>query len=388
MFGEIATVLALGIWLYLLIGRGGFWLACVRDDRMTAAPEPEFWPPVAAVIPARDEADSIGECMSSLLAQDYPGLLHLIVVDDGSGDDTAAVARRAAAVAGAAERLTVVSGRPLPGGWTGKLWAVKQGMEQAAQLWPRPSYVLLTDADIAYQPGVLRALVAGAEARGLVLASLMAKLRCRSLVEQAFIPAFVFFFQMLYPFRWVNRRNNAIAAAAGGCMLVRADVLRQAGGIDSIRGALIDDCALARRLKPYGPIHLALTQRVHSLRPYPRLADVGSMVSRTAYTELRHSPLALAGATAAMALTFLAGPLFALFGAGEPQIIGGAVWGLMALAYRPMLRFYRVSSLWGPALPAIAFAYLVWTLDSALQYARGKGGAWKGRIQANQSGVQ
>ena len=215
-----------------------------------------------------------------------------------------------------------------------------------------------------------------------MLASLMAKLRCESLAERGLIPAFIFFFEMLYPFAWVNRPERATAGAAGGCMLVRREALRAAGGIDAIRAELIDDCALARRLKARGPIWLALTDRVTSLRPYPQLGDIRRMVARSAYCQLQYSPLLLAGTVAGMGITYLAAPLLALFATGWPQALGALVWLTMALAFQPILQFYRVSPWWGAALPGIALAYLAFTLDSAYQHARGRGGLWKGRVQA------
>jgi hopene-associated glycosyltransferase HpnB len=312
-------------------------------------------------------------------------------VDDGSSDGTAAIARQTAAASpsptlpGArgterADRLDVVAGRPLPTGWTGKLWAVSQGIEVAGRL--APDYFLLSDADIVYAPDALTSLVARAQASGLVLTSLMVKLRCESLAERALIPAFIFFFEMLYPFAWINRAQAATAGAAGGCMLVRADTLREAGGIAAIRNALIDDCALAGILKAHGPIWLGLTQRAHSIRPYPAFEDIRRMVARSAYAQLRYSPLLLAGVLTGMGVTYLAPPLFALFGTGWVRILGLAAWLLMAITFQPTLRFYRVSPLWGIGLPAIAFCYTLFTLDSALQFWRGKGGLWKGRVQA------
>jgi hopene-associated glycosyltransferase HpnB len=336
---------------------------------------------VIAVMPARDEAACIADSLASLLRQEYAGRLAVILVDDNSSDSTAEIAYRTAAAAGAADRLTVISGRPLPAGWTGKLWAMHQGVEAAKQDQPRAGYLLLTDADIVYAPETLARLVAKAEAGRLVLTSLMAKLRCESPAERALIPAFILFFQMLYPFAWVNRPGDATAAAAGGCMLVRTDALRAAGGVERVRGALIDDCALAQVLKTQGSIWLGLSERVHSVRPYPRLHDVRRMVSRSAYAQLRYSPLLLIGCVIAMALTYLAPPLLALFGNGLSRWLGLGSWILMGLAFLPTLRFYRVSPLWGAALPAIAFVYVLFTLDSAWASARGRGGLWKGRVQ-------
>jgi hopene-associated glycosyltransferase HpnB len=379
MPADIVAMLALAIWLYLLVGRGRFWLAAERDSRNEPAPPPR-WPRVTAVIPARDEAETIAETIRSLLAQAYPGPFSIILVDDESRDGTADAAR-AAAIA-ARERLTVLRGRPLPAGWTGKLWAMSQGVEVAASLRDPPDYLLLTDADISYAPDALTGLVGRAEAGGQVLTSLMVKLRCDSLAERCFVPAFIYFFQMLYPFAWVNRPRHPLGAAAGGCMLVRPTALRAIGGLASIRGALIDDCALGAALKTQGPIWLGLTTRVSSTRPYEGVGDIRRMVTRSAYAQLGYSPVMLLGCTAGMALTFLAGPLLALAGKGLAQLLGGVVWGMICISYQPILRFYRRSPLWGLALPAVALAYMAFTLDSAYQHGRGRGGLWKGRVQA------
>jgi hopene-associated glycosyltransferase HpnB len=282
----------------------------------------------------------------------------------------------------------IVSGQTPPAHWTGKVWAMKQGVDHADGLREQPRYLLFSDADIAYAPDALRKLVARAESGNLVLTSLMAKLRCETFAERALIPAFVFFFQMLYPFAWVNSRDRTTAAAAGGCMLVRRDALREAGGIEAISDALIDDCALGRKLKSTGPIWLGLTERVRSLRAYPHVNDIRRMVSRSAYDQLRYSPVLLAGTVAGMVLIYLVPPFFALFGTSLGQALGLLAWVAMALAFQPILRFYRVSPLWGLALPAIACAYMVFTLDSAYQHLRGRGGLWKGRIQANMSGTR
>jgi hopene-associated glycosyltransferase HpnB len=385
---EIVTVtiavVVCAIWAYLLGLRGAFWLGSQRDDDRPA--RPAAWPSVAVVIPARNEADCIDKTIGSLLRQDYPGEWSVILVDDSSTDATATVAAAAAAARGQAGRLTVVAGKTLPAGWTGKLWALQQGIALAEAMPRGPDYLLLTDADIVYGPGVLENLAARAEGAGFVLTSLMVKLRCESLAERFHIPAFIFFFQMLYPFSWVNRAERAEAAAAGGCMLVRADALRQAGGIEAIRTALIDDCALAAKLKAHGPIWLGLTDRVRSIRPYPAFDDIRRMVSRSAYAQLRYSPLLLAGTTLGLALTYFVPPLLALFGSGIARLLGVAAWGMMAVAFQPTLRFYRLSPLWGLGLPIIAFLYLLYTLDSAYQYMRGRGGSWKGRAQANLSG--
>jgi hopene-associated glycosyltransferase HpnB len=374
------------IWLYLLAARGGFWLAAQRDDDGIGGGVADgAWPIVAAVIPARDEAACVGETVTSLLRQTYPGSFSVILVDDQSRDGTAQVARDAAAALGAADRLTVVSGRVLPAGWTGKLWAQQQGVELAENLPRPPDYLLFTDADIVYEPGVLTDLVARAQGHGLVLTSLMVKLRCESFAERLFIPAFIFFFQMLYPFAWASDPRRATAAAAGGCMLVRREVLCEAGGMAAIRTALIDDCALAKNLKKHGPIWLGLTERVHSIRPYPHIGDIRRMVARSAYAQLDYSPLLLAGTVLGLALTYLAPVALTFFAEGWAQYFGLVTWIMMAYALQPTLRLYHMSRLWGLALPAIAAIYMAFTLDSAYQHARGRGGMWKGRAQANVS---
>jgi hopene-associated glycosyltransferase HpnB len=376
----------LAAWLYLLLARGGFWRADIREEA-DVPHDPAEWPSVIAVVPARNEADVIANSLSSLLNQDNSEPLKVFLVDDQSDDGTKDAARTAAEEVGASDRLTILNGELLPQGWTGKLWAMKQGVAQASSLAEPPRYLLLTDADIAYEPDVIRRLVARAEAGSLMLTSLMVKLRCESLAERALIPAFVFFFQMLYPFAWTNRRGSTMAAAAGGCMLVRRDALEAAGGIEAIRSSLIDDCALGRIMKKRGPIWLGLTESVHSLRPYPGLGDIRRMVSRSAYDQLNYSPLLLAGTVAGMLLTYLLPPLFAIFGAGVAQAIGALTWGLMSLAFLPIVRFYRLSPFWAAALPVIATLYMVFTLDSAVQHWRGRGGLWKGRVQARRAEV-
>jgi hopene-associated glycosyltransferase HpnB len=378
----VIASIALAIWLYLLFARGAFWLNTERDEVVPAAPQ--IWPRVVVVVPARNEAATIGEVIAALLHQDYPGDWSILLVDDDSNDGTAEIARRAAGAD--ASRLRVVTSRPLPPGWTGKLWAVKQGIDVATAMPHPPDHLLLTDADILHAPDSMRRLAARAQADGLVLTSLMVKLRCESLAEHVSIPAFIFFFQMLYPFSWVNRPDSKVAAAAGGCMLVRADALASAGGIESIRTALIDDCALAKALKAQGPIWVGLTERVHSIRPYPDFSDIRRMVARSAYAQLRYSPWLLAGTVVGMLLTYLAPPLLAVFASGPARAIGLIAWILMAIAFIPTLRFYRLPLYWSLALPAIACLYMLFTLDSAYQYVRGRGGSWKGRAQANVSG--
>jgi hopene-associated glycosyltransferase HpnB len=375
------AVLVLGIWLYLILARGGFWLARERDDEdepaLLAGGE---WPSVVAIIPARNEASMLAHTLGSVLTQDYPGAFSIVLVDDESSDDTAAIARSVAAKT--RRKVIVVAGEPLPDSWTGKVWAMHQGIAHAQILDPPPDYLLLTDADIDYAPDALRRLVARVQAKGLVLASLMVKLRCQSFAERALIPAFVFFFQLLYPFAWVNRSPAKTAAAAGGCMLVESAALARAGGIATIRGALIDDCALAKLMQAQGPIWLGLTNRIRSLRAYPHVGDIRRMVARSAYAQLRTSPLMLLAVVAGMVLTYFAAPVLVLLAGNPASVLAAVAWVLMSLAFVPILRFYGVSPLWTLALPLIAAAYLAFTLDSAYQHWRGQGGLWKGRVQA------
>jgi hopene-associated glycosyltransferase HpnB len=372
MIWSLISAVSLAAWLVLLVARHGFWLTAERDTR-DLPPEPVEWPNVVAVVPARDEAEVIARSIASFAAQDYPGPFRIIVVDDSSADGTGQIVR-----ALGSPRVEVETGRPLAAGWTGKLWAISQGVEHAGS---SPTYLWLTDADIEHAPDTLRTLVSRAEADGLTLVSLMAKLRCESLAERMLIPAFVFFFQMLYPFALVNRLEG-LGGAAGGCMLVRRQSLQTAGGIQTIRNALIDDCALGALLKRHGRIWLGLTERSRSLRRYDSFGAVAAMISRSAYAQLGYSPLLLAGTIAGLALVYAAPPLLAIFSHGFARFAGAAAWALMAVAFQPMLAFYRRSPQWGLALPAIAAFYAGCTLLSSWQHVRGRGGIWKGRVQA------
>jgi hopene-associated glycosyltransferase HpnB len=375
---DIIAAAVLASWCYLIAARGAFWWAGVRDDGR--APLQTSWPAVVAVVPARDEAGCVADSIGSLLDQDYPGAFSVILVDDQSGDGTAGIALRAAKMRGASDRLTIVFGQGPPAGWMGKTWAQQQGVDVALRQSSPPSYVLLTDADIVHAPDTLTWLVAQAQSKGSVLTSLMAKLHCTSFAEQLLIPAFIFFFQMLYPFRWVNAPHRPTAAGAGGCMLVRCDALARAGGVAAIRDAVIDDCALATRLKACGPIWLGLSERACSIRIYPSLGDIREMVARSAYAQLQYSPLLLVLAVAGLGLVYLTPPLFALLGRGFVQALGIASWMLMAVGFAPTLRYYRMPLLWGAALPAICLIYVAFTIDSAHQHARRGGGMWKGRV--------
>ena len=395
MLLPIATI-ALLAWLFLLTCRGGFWRA---DCRLGPAPERERdWPAVTAVVPARDEADVIEPALLSLLKQDYPGALRVVLVDDDSGDGTTARARALTGVAGRSEILTIVESAPLPPGWSGKLWAVQQGIERAEALEAGespPRYIWLSDADIVVEPDLLRRLIAKAEDDGRDLVSLMALLEHEGHWARLLIPPFVFFFQKLYPFPWSNDRDARTAAAAGGCNLVRAEALAAAGGITAIRDALIDDCALAALIKgrarpgtaPRGRgIWLGLTEAAVSIRPYRALGEVWRMVARTAYTQLQHSPWLLAGTLVGMALLYLAPPLIPLTLPlhGEPLAAGlaAAAWLAMAFAAWPTYRLYREPPWRCLLLPMAALLYTAMTFDSALQHWHGRGGRWKGRVQA------
>jgi hopene-associated glycosyltransferase HpnB len=380
---EVLAIICALIWLYLIVGRGAFWLCGVRDTDRPSLDVPR-WPAVVAVVPARNEADHIAASIGSLLRQEYSGSFRIVLVDDDSSDGTALIATRAAA--SAPSQLIVVGSESPPRGWTGKIWAVEQGIARAEEL--KPEYLLLTDADIVHAPDTLAWLVMHAGAGGFVLTSLMAKLRCESLAERTHVPAFIYFFQMLFPFSWVSKPHASTAAAAGGCMLVRADALENAGGIASIRNALIDDCSLAEKLKKVGPVWLGLTDRSRSIRPYDTLADVRRMIARSAYAQLRYSPLLLAATIAMMVLTFIAAPLLAIFATGLPRFLGIVVWLAMTISYIPTLRFYRLSPFWSLALPGIAALYLYYTIISAYDHVRGRGGQWKGRIHADATSLQ
>ncbi|MGH8205596.1 MAG: glycosyltransferase [Steroidobacteraceae bacterium] len=373
-------MLPLLIWVYLLVARGGFWRAAHQLNRADPASAPSK--SVVAVIPARNEAASIGAAVTSLLQQDLAGSIHVVVVDDGSTDGTADAALRAAARldAASAARLTVVRGTALMPGWTGKLWAMSQGVDAAAAL--EPDYLLFTDADIVHEPDNVAALVANAHEAQRDLVSYMVLLSVQTVAERCLIPAFVFFFLKLYPPRWIATPGSATAGAAGGCILIRPQALQRIGGLTALRAQIIDDCALARAVKAAGGrIWLGLTHNARSLRRYGSFAEIGSMISRTAFNQLHHSYLLLAATLLGLAVTYLAPPLLLL--TGEPVAIGcgAAAWALMSVCYLPMLRFYRLSPAWSVCLPAIAVFYAGATVHSALQYRLGRGGHWKGRAQ-------
>ncbi len=360
------TALALLIWLYLLFGRGRFWQAgpVLPPGRAAAAPS------VAVVVPARDEAAFIGRTLHSLLTQDYPGLFRVILVDDGSTDGTGAIARSLAD-----PRLTIVPGTARPAGWSGKLWAMAQGIEAA----PDTAFLLLTDADVEHGPSHLTTLVATAERDDLDLVSEMVALRCVSLAERALVPAFVYFFQLLYPFAWVNESGRSTAAAAGGTMLLRRRALVRIGGIGAVRDKLIDDVALAKKIKQGGRIWLCHATEAWSRRPYPSFAAIWQMIARTAYVQLRFSPLLLVATILLMALVWLVPPIAAVLGHGGARWMGLAAWTMLATSYLPTLQRFGRSPLWAAILPLIGAFYMAATLGSAANHYLGRGVAWKGR---------
>ncbi|MEM9089401.1 MAG: glycosyltransferase [Cyanobacteria bacterium P01_F01_bin.53] len=386
------AAIAVLIWVGLLTIWGQFWRADQRldDDSpgavsgATDSGATDAWPTVAVVIPARNEGELIGVAVHSHLAQMYPGPLSIVLVDDHSTDGTAAVATQVAKNWDKEASLNVFTGKPLPSGWTGKLWAMEQGFHYLKQQPSPPDYVLFTDADIEHAPASVQQLILKAEREQLDLVSLMVALRCQSFWEKLLIPAFVFFFQMLYPFGWVNDPHKKTAAAAGGCALLRFSALERIDGFESIRHALIDDCALGAAVKENGPIWLGLSTTTRSLRPYSTLKSIWDMVARSAYTQLNYSPGLLAGTVLGMLLVYVASPLGVVLGVAWGQLgltlVGLAGWLLMAIAYRPTLRLYGGSPLLAFALPGIAFMYLLMTLDSARRHWRGQGGAWKGRV--------
>jgi squalene synthase HpnD len=371
--------ISLAIWIVLIGGRDGFWRA---DQRLGKPPEPDAWPDVAVLIPARNEAEVIGRTLPAVLGQDYPGNFKVILIDDNSQDGTGDIARGLGS-----DKLSVITGEPLPSGWMGKMWALEQGMKAAGGFAPKAQYIWLTDADITHRPDVLANLVAMARAEGHVMVSLMARLNCESFWEKLLIPAFVFFFQKLYPFPSVNDPDSGHAAAAGGCVLADRKMLEQAGGFAAIKGEVIDDCALARRMKGQGSIWLGLTESTVSLRHYGDLSSIWLMVARTAFVQLRHSWLLLALSTLGMSILYLAPPVslvWGLLGGGRDlALAGAAAWLMMGLAYRPTTGLYRLDWGWTMTLPLAGLLYGAMTLDSARRFHEGKGAPWKGRTHGD-----
>jgi hopene-associated glycosyltransferase HpnB len=374
------SLMSLFIWMVLIWGRGNFWQC---SEKLEPAKDinnfsnPDLYPSICVAIPARNEADLLPKTLRSLLHQTYKGSVQIILVDDQSTDGTADIAKQVS------NDVNVISSQPLPTGWTGKLWAMEQGTLYAQTF--NPEYILLTDADIFHDPNNLQNLVTKAKTENLDLTSIMVRLRCESKWEQWLIPAFVFFFQKLYPFAWVNNPKNSMAAAAGGCILIKTEALKRIGGIKSIRQALIDDCALARAVKSSGgKIWLGLSDLTTSLRPYPNLETIWDMVARTAYTQLNYSPFLLVGTLIGMGIIYILPPIGLILGLvlGHQllAIACGLALFLMIVSYIPTVKFYQCPWWLSLCLPAIAFLYTLMTLDSALRYLQGKGGSWKGRV--------
>jgi hopene-associated glycosyltransferase HpnB len=373
-----AGILGLLIWLYLLLARGWFWqIRRAKLSQQGNGPSVR----IAIIVPARNEADVIGRAVSSLLQQKGGHDLHIFLIDDGSADNTAQAAREVAASLHRAGSLTAIEGAPLPPVWSGKLWAMQQGLERASAI--QPDFFLLTDADIVHAPESVSELVQLAAVGPYDLISYMVKLHCRTLPEKFLIPAFVVFFFKLYPPAWIADPRRSTAGAAGGCMLVRPAALQAAGGLISIRSEVIDDCALAARIKQSGGrVWLGAAERTESIRPYEGFAGIGNMISRTAFNQLHHSTWLLLLALLGMTVTYLLPPALTIFSHRmAPGLLGATAWLLMTISFVPVLRLYRLSPLWGVALPLMALFYMAATFHSAWKYWTGRGGEWKGRVQ-------
>jgi hopene-associated glycosyltransferase HpnB len=382
-----AGVLSLLIWAYLVLARGGFWriYPAVPPEKNLGTTDPVR---IAVIIPARNEADVVGRAVRSLLQQTGHNVIHIFLVDDASADATAQTARNAAIAEGQAQNLTVVSGDPLPAGWSGKLWAMQQGIEHAAD--SAPDFYLFTDADIEHAPDSVSTLVSIAQAGPYDMASFMVNLYCQSVAEKLLIPAFVYFFFKLYPPAWIANPRRAEAGAAGGCILIRLAAMAKAGGIEAIRQEVIDDCSLAARVKRNGGrLWLGASPTTRSIRPYGGFSGIGRMISRSAFSQLRHSNILLVLSMVGMAATYLLPP--ALVFAGHRVVsaaLGGAAWLLMVFSYLPVLRLYGLNPLWALALPLASVFYMGATFHSAWKYWMGRGGEWKGRIQDPKEGRQ
>jgi hopene-associated glycosyltransferase HpnB len=372
---SVATLTA-AAWSYLVLARGFFWRTKAAGSDFST--EAEFSGRVVAVVPARNEAELIGPVITSLLNQSVSMLV--LLVDDESIDGTADVARRAAEKAGKTDSLIVIQSKPLPTGWTGKLWSLHQGIEYARAF--NPAWLMLTDADVLHGPETVASLGLIASQGQYNLVSFMVKLHCESLTEKLLMPAFVYFFFMLYPPAWVANPRCSTAGAAGGCMLVRTETLEHAGGLEAIRGAVIDDCALAGLIKRHGGrLWLSLTDQSQSLRLYETFTHIEHMISRTAFNQLEHSSWLLLCTIAGMVITYLAPPLL-LLTHGRPVIfLGAAAWTAMTITYSRVVNYYRLNPAWALTLPLASLFYLGATIHSAVKYWTGSGGEWKGRVQ-------
>jgi hopene-associated glycosyltransferase HpnB len=401
----VVASISVAIWLYLAVARGKFWHLREFDDDTQRHESPSAWPHVIAVVPARNEAATIQQSVSSLVQQNYAGEYSVVLVDEHSKDKTAEIAREAATRLNAESRITIHTAAPLPPGWTGKLWALDEGvrsdrrgaaMSRAESREPprsslatnersEPTYYWFTDADIVHAPDTLQRLVARAERDHLDLASLMVLLQAKTFPERALIPAFLFFFLKLYPPRWIANPRARTAGAAGGCILLPSEALHRIGGLAAIRNEVIDDCALARAVKRTGgKIWMGVTRASVSLRAYTTFSEIRDLIARTAFTQLRYSPLLLLGALAGMFLTYVA-PVALIFAHDSvPRILGASAWLLMSLLYLPTIRFYRLSPAWAATLPFTALLYSYATFLSAVRYYLGRGAHWKGRAKPRQ----
>jgi hopene-associated glycosyltransferase HpnB len=372
------AAIPLAIWIYLFLARGNFWQ--LRED--TLEPKAlENWPSVVAVVPARNEAATISQALLSLLKQDYPGGFSIVIVDDHSEDGTAALAQKTANESGASQRVKIHTAAPLAPGWTGKLWALNEGIQLAAN--QSPEFLWLTDADIEHAPDTLRGLVSRVETDALDLASLMVLLQAKTIPERLLIPPFLCFFLMLYPPRWIADPNASTAGAAGGCILLRRNVLAPIGGLASIHGEVIDDCALARAVKKNGGrIWMGLTRSSVSLRSYGTFAEICDLIARAAFTQLHYSFVFLVLALAGLLATFLSPWILFFAYPGEAWVLVDTAIALMIATFLVTVRFYNLSAAWALTLPVAAVFYGYATCVSAVRYWLGRGGQWKGRAQA------
>ena len=392
----VISILSALIWLGLLLFRGEFWL-CTQSlnhkKKNNLSKSLKSYPSICAIIPARNEEDVISTSLNSLLAQEYLGKFSLILVNDQSTDNTQKIAQEILEKNGSSHSLNIISGIPLEKGWSGKLWAVNQGINYAEKMNINPDYFLLTDADIEHDHHNLYQLIYKAETENLALVSLMVKLRCKSFWEKLLIPAFIYFFQKLYPFKWVNNYYKKMAAAAGGCILIRREILQAIGGISCVKDALIDDCSLAQAVKEYTQnnkknkyqgIWLGLDEKTISLRSYNSLKTIWDMVARTAYTQLNYSFILLIGTIVAMILVYLISLLGIIIGIilrnNNIIIINLVTYLLITISYFPIIKIYKCSYIYIFTLPFIAFLYTLMTIDSAVKYLQGKYGSWKGRV--------
>lgn len=378
------SLLVFLIWLVLFFAWGNFWRVWDFDFDRAQFPSPLKWPRVTAIVPARNEAASIGAVVEALALQDYAGELSIIVVDDHSDDGTAEIAALAPAQTANANRIRIISAPELASGWTGKLWALNAGISESAQ--GLPDFLWFTDADVLHAPDTLQRLVAVAEADRLELTSLMVLLKAETFAERILIPPFLYFFLMLYPPKWIADRNAKTAGAAGGCILLRRMALERIGGLSAIRNEVIDDCALARAVKKSGgEVWLGLTRASRSLRSYETFSEIRDMIARTAFTQLGYSTLLLLGTLAGMVITFLLPVALTFFPTARIWLPALLAWCLMTASFLPTVTFYRLSPFWALSLPLAALFFSFATLLSAVRFWLGRGGQWKGRYQAKSS---